>query len=120
VRTFADTDGWTDEAVDLTPYAGRTIDAVLRFDTVDEQFNAYPGWRVARVRVEIVERGCVEPTCPGDVTGDGVVDVIDLNRLLAAFNTPAATDPAADVTADGVIDVIDLNTVLGRFNEACE
>jgi hypothetical protein len=63
--------------------------------------------------------GGVASPCVGDATGDGVVDVIDLNRVLAAFNQPADVDPPADFNADGFIDVIDLNGVLGAFNTAC-
>jgi hypothetical protein len=59
------------------------------------------------------------PVCPQDISGDGTVDVLDLNRLLAAFNQPAAVDPPADITGDGLIDVLDLNALLAAFNTAC-
>jgi hypothetical protein len=70
----------------------------------------------ALLRIDLSQ---LTPSCPADVTGDGVVDVLDLNRVLAAFNQPASVDPPADVSGDGVVDVLDLNAVLGLFNEAC-
>jgi hypothetical protein len=57
--------------------------------------------------------------CNEDITGDGVIDVLDLNRVLAAFNQPANVDPPADISGDGTIDVLDLNALLGLFNEPC-
>jgi hypothetical protein len=53
-----------------------------------------------------------------DITGDGVVDVLDLNVLLAVFNTPTGDNVNADTNCDGVIDVVDLNAVLAAFGEA--
>ncbi|WP_407405115.1 leucine-rich repeat protein [Sodaliphilus sp.] len=51
---------------------------------------------------------------PGDVNGDGVVDVTDANILI---NVTLGTDSAskyagADVTGDGVVDIADVNAVL--------
>jgi parallel beta-helix repeat protein len=55
-------------------------------------------------------------TIPGDVTGDGVVNVFDLVRVGRAWNT-AAGDPRysveADVNGDGEINILDAS-VIGR------
>jgi hypothetical protein len=56
--------------------------------------------------------------CAADISGDGSIDVLDLNALLAAFNQPAIAEPSADINGDGVIDVIDLNNLLASFNTA--
>ena len=56
------------------------------------------------------------PRIPSDVTGDGVVDVLDLLQILAVWDQTG--DPgwiAEDVTDDGVIDVLDLLEVLGHW-----
>jgi len=49
---------------------------------------------------------------PSDVTGDGVVDVLDLLAVLAAWGT---SDPDADVNDDGIVDVLDLLQVLADW-----
>lgn len=49
---------------------------------------------------------------PGDVNGDGVVNLADLNLVLANFATPG-TD--GDANGDGVVDLADLNLVLANF-----
>jgi len=50
---------------------------------------------------------------PADVTGDGIVDVLDLLAVLGAWGT---SNPAADVTGDGIVDVLDLLAVLADWD----
>ena len=54
--------------------------------------------------------------CPGDATGDGSVDLADLNLVLANFG---ASTEDGDVTGDGLVDLADLNAVLANFGAAC-
>ncbi len=55
--------------------------------------------------------------CPADVTVDGVVDVLDLLAVLAAWG-PCAGCPG-DITGDGTVDVLDLLEVLAAWGP-CE
>lgn len=55
--------------------------------------------------------------CPADVTGDGSVDLADLNLVLANFGQ---TTDAGDANGDGVVDLTDLNAILGVFGSTCE
>lgn len=58
---------------------------------------------------------------PGDVNGDGVVDLSDLAQLLAAFGTCTGHpdyDPDADLNEDGCVELGDLATVLANFEGA--
>ena len=60
----------------------------------------------------IVDIGAYEyqaGACPADVTGDGVVDVLDLLAVLAAWGQGGVPE---DITGDGVVDVLDLLEVL--------
>ncbi len=54
--------------------------------------------------------------CPGDATGDQVVDLADLNLVLANFGQTTAD---GDVTDDGLVDLADLNAVLANFGNSC-
>ena len=59
-----------------------------------------------------------EPPLPGDVDGDGDVDLADLQLLLAAYGTFSG-DPAynadADFDADGDVDLADLQFLLSNY-----
>ncbi len=54
---------------------------------------------------------------PGDINGDGGVDVIDLLTFVDSFGMTCgedrAYDPLCDFNADGSVDVIDLLTFVG-------
>jgi len=54
--------------------------------------------------------------CPGDASGDGMVDLADLNLVLANFGT---ANSAGDANGDGTVDLADLNLVLGNFGANC-
>jgi choice-of-anchor B domain-containing protein len=54
-----------------------------------------------------------EPSCAGDLNGDGAVDVFDLLTLLGAWGACAGCD--ADLTGDGIVDVFDLLALLGAW-----
>ncbi|MFU8829973.1 MAG: hypothetical protein ACNA8P_11150 [Phycisphaerales bacterium] len=55
--------------------------------------------------------------CPGDVTGNGMVDLADLNLVLANFGTKTSE---GDANGDGVVDLADLNLVLANFGIICD
>ncbi|MDJ0521337.1 MAG: PKD domain-containing protein [Planctomycetota bacterium] len=42
---------WTEELIDLAPYAGKTVRIRFRFDSVDDLFNAFRGWNIDDVTV---------------------------------------------------------------------
>ncbi len=56
-------------------------------------------------------------SCPGDLTGDSLIDGADLSALLSAFGT---ADSLTDLNADGVVNTADLGLLLNRFGSACE
>ncbi len=59
----------------------------------------------------------IDPECPADLSGDGIVDSADLNILLAAFG--AIGETAGDVDGDGDTDSADLNGLLAAFGLSC-
>jgi hypothetical protein len=61
-----------------------------------------------------------DPTVPGDVEGDGLVDVVDLLYLVDSFGTlsgDASFDPWCDFNEDGAVDVVDLLTLVENFGQ---
>ena len=55
------------------------------------------------------------PGVPGDVTGDGEVDIADVNAIINIMlqKNPASDYPGnADVTGDGSVDIADVNAVI--------
>jgi hypothetical protein len=65
--------------------------------------------------------GTLGPTpCPGDINGDGVVELNDLTILLAHFGTlSGATAADGDLNGDGDVDLDDLAQLLSRFGTSC-
>lgn len=58
--------------------------------------------------------------CPGDASGNAVVDVDDLNMILAAWGTEVGAGSPLDLAgANGWVDVDDLNTILAHWQAAC-
>jgi hypothetical protein len=50
--------------------------------------------------------------CPADINGDGLVDVVDVLALLAAWGTDGA-----DINGDGITDVVDLLVLIAAWGE---
>ena len=48
----------------------------------------------------------------GDVTGDGQVDIADVNAVINMMLGKAETTAAGDVAGDGNIDIADVNAVI--------
>jgi probable HAF family extracellular repeat protein len=59
-----------------------------------------------------IVRRIISAGLPGDVNGDGVVDLNDLNLVLVNFGQ---TTSEGDANGDGVVDLNDLNLVLTNF-----
>jgi hypothetical protein len=55
----------------------------------------------------------LDPNCPADLNGDGVVDVLDMIELLDAWGPNPRS--CADLNGDGVVDVLDLNILLDQW-----
>jgi hypothetical protein len=57
--------------------------------------------------------------CPGDLNGDGQVDLADLGILLADFGCTAPGPCPGDIDGDGDTDLADLGILLANFGEVC-
>ncbi len=92
-------------------YAGGAITV-----TQQSSSNTFISMRAYGVLFEkVAEDG---PLC-ADVTGDGNVDLQDLNRVLAIFGNFVPVGSAADINGDGQVNLQDLNLVLAQFGTSC-
>ena len=71
----------------------------------------------ARIVGNAIDLGAYEyqnhqPSVPGDVTGDGKVDISDVNAVINIMLGKAEHTDVADVTGDGKVDISDVNTVI--------
>lgn len=61
-----------------------------------------------------------ETTCPGDLDGDGDVDLADLAGLLAHYGTASGASPSdGDMDGDGDVDLADLAALLAVYGAPC-
>ncbi len=63
-----------------------------------------------------VDMGTPIPNIKGDVNGDGVVDVVDVNiliNILLGNESAPKYDNNTDIDGNGVLDILDINTVIG-------
>lgn len=59
-------------------------------------------------------------SCPGDITGDGVVDLADLGVLFSNYGATSGATPAdGDLTGDGAVDLADLGELFGNWGVNC-
>ena len=104
----------------LTFGAAQSDDAVVRDDTIQLSVQQMDQDPVVAAGFTVVERGIVAkinialgtPACPGDVTGDGMVDGADLGLLLGAWDE---TGGPLDLNDDGIVNGADLGILLGAW-----
>ncbi len=102
-----------DEDLRLAPGSPAINAGLNEFVTSEFDLDGNP-----RIIGSVVDRGAYEftGTCTGDVNGDGLINLADLNRVLANYGQDT---PFGDADASGTVDMIDLNIVLAAFGNAC-
>jgi hypothetical protein len=72
----------------------------------------YCGWNIDDVEIWGVE---ADEDLPGDLNGDGCVDLTDLGILLASYEV----DDGGDIDGDGDTDLADLGALLANYGVGC-
>jgi len=60
--------------------------------------------------------GIAQITCPGDLTGDGHVNIEDIARVASVFN--GTMWDFSEITGDGIVDIYDLVFVARHYGES--
>lgn len=70
------------------------------------------GTRVTGVQVVNCEASSLFDAVSGDINGDGLVDIADVNAVINMMLGKVAPTAAADVNGDGSVDIADVNAVI--------
>ncbi len=70
-------------------------------------------YMVGANEADIVDCSDDAEAMPGDITGDGVVDGMDLGLLISSWGSD---DPACDLNADGIVDGADLGELFANWS----
>lgn len=79
-------------------------------ESLEVEFGILPAATLNITLEEIVD----EPSIPGDVNGDGTVNVIDLLDVIGTFGT---ANDETDINSDGIVNVLDILMVISNFGE---
>ncbi len=73
-----------------------------------------------KTRMEHLDNTRFATPITGDVNGNGVVDITDVNTIISVMLEGGGymTYPSADVTGDGIIDITDVNSVISIILKA--
>lgn len=105
VQVGVDLTGWTLVQAFGVSSDGSTIAGIGRFQGQDR------AWLVKGLS----PHSPPPPPCP-DVSGDGVVNFVDITQVLSTWST---SSPFGDANNDGTVNFTDITTVLARWGESC-
>jgi hypothetical protein len=113
-----DESSWSQMVLDISSVANREPTVYVRWGMGPTNDRVtYPGWNVDDVEIWGVVTG---PRCPGDLDGDGDVDLTDLSILLGNYGmTSGALYEDGDMDGDGDVDLTDLSLLLAHYGETC-
>jgi len=106
--------GWIHHEFQVENFVELTDQIRVRFVASDYDPQALVEAAVDQFRMSLKVCEDVEPLCPGDLNGDGVVNVSDLLILLAQWG-PCDGNCDADLDGNGVVNVSDLLILLSAW-----
>ncbi|MBX3377704.1 MAG: S8 family serine peptidase [Phycisphaeraceae bacterium] len=119
-----DSAAWTTQTVNLTSFAGQTINLAFRFDTVDNVSNNFRGWHVDDVRITATTTGCTNPpqTCYANCDQSTGAPLLTANDFQCFLNKYAAGDTYANCdgsTGSPILTANDFQCFLNKFAAGC-
>lgn len=114
--TPAESAAWQERTNDLSAFAGQSVVLVWSFDSIDDYYNDFHGWQLDGVTITASELVC---RVPGDLDGDGDVDLEDFEAFADCMLGPDIPCPAGceatDLTGDGDADLTDFTLFQAAF-----
>ncbi len=117
LTTISDSE-WSEMSFDISDLADGEPTVYVRWvmGPTDDGVT-YPGWNIDDIEIWAAVLG---PQCPGDLDGDGDVDLADLAQLLANYGmTSGAEYEDGDLDGDGDVDLADLAALLAVYGTTC-
>jgi C1A family cysteine protease len=108
---------WTRAEWNVGDYVTPTDQVQVRFVVSDSPNNSLVEALVDDFQIEALE--CESVTCPGDLNGDGVIDLDDLTILLGNYGMSGAAPEDGDINGDGMVDLVDLAALLEVYGTTC-
>jgi hypothetical protein len=108
---------WSQMSFDISAVADYESSVYVRWGIgPTDESTTYPGWNIDDVEIWAV----VLPQCPGDLDGDGDIDLNDLSILLAHYGMASgAAYSDGDLDGDGDVDLNDLTALLAAYGTTC-
>ena len=107
---------WSECVYDISAAADEEPTVYVRWGIgPTDNGTTYPGWNLDDVSIWAIDTGS---QLPGDLNGDCVVDLSDLQILLSNYGQ--AGEPAdGDLDGSGTIDLVDLQALLSVYGTSC-
>jgi len=110
---------WADQPGLNKPLVRNSVYARYGSGTWDYSFSGWTENKLYQLRGDLVAQIELVFRRAGDITGDGRINVFDLQRMAFSWNKQQGQpgyDPACDLTGDNKVDVFDLQVLARNWN----
>ena len=109
--------GWTEHSFAVGDFVAPTAQVRVRFEASDLNDGSVVEAGIDAFRVSTLDCGA---ECPGDLNGDNLVDLSDLQQLLSNYGmTGGAAYEDGDLNGDGSVNLADLQALLAAYGTSC-
>jgi serine protease AprX len=122
---------WAEAVIDLSEFAGETVNLSWRFNALNTANNTFRGWHLNNVRVQAEVVGCPSQTCYANCDGSTTAPVLNVDDFSCFINAFAAAQAlsheqqvASYANCDGstvapALNVDDFSCFINAFAQGC-